>query len=169
MGCCDSRPEKDEQRGLLGSDPVPPPPVSSGPSNAPTPLDKLEHAIPVPIHEEHLLADVAMKTQKNFIVVPPSSFQEPNRLDQEFLQDREEFYRSHLSQVNKHEEKQQQNLPNTHIDESDLEKLLDKPEREYRNEAEFLVRAARETGSAGSQMNIMDVGPLVTNFDESMM
>eukprot|EP00008_Paramoeba_atlantica_P003872 CAMPEP_0201490058 /NCGR_PEP_ID=MMETSP0151_2-20130828/24883_1 /ASSEMBLY_ACC=CAM_ASM_000257 /TAXON_ID=200890 /ORGANISM="Paramoeba atlantica, Strain 621/1 / CCAP 1560/9" /LENGTH=167 /DNA_ID=CAMNT_0047875859 /DNA_START=41 /DNA_END=544 /DNA_ORIENTATION=- len=166
MGCCFSDDTgTDERAGLLSSDPVPASQSRAVPQSAQGPLDNLGGRA-TPIQEEKRLAELASNAQRNFIAVPPSSFQEPSRLDQEFLQDREEFYRSHLSALpgNGGNPDSLLKLPEAVVIEREIVDIL-RGKRDHQRENDLLLRTSEDVNSALIAMSVADVGPLITSFD----
>ena len=186
MGCCQSAEEEaDERKSLLkneqskkqraggaqqankGKGKAPAGPSSRQDNYAH--IGSLEGSQAVPIQEEKRLADVAAETQKNFIAVPPSSLQEPNRLDQDFLQDREEYYRQQLAGFGQDMNAGMAKKGSGHgkVQEGQaLFDLLNRNPADIDRDVALMEKVCPAVTHALASMHVEDVGSLTVTFDD---
>ena len=183
MGCCPSTETSGEEERLLSRDaPSTQSPIPShsrnvgierggrggggrerrGEGGGPF-VDNMESRA-TPIQEEKRLADLATQTQKDFISIPPSSFPD-GRFEQEYMQEREEYYRSNLEEGGKEGRKEGGvgGLPRGVGGVEDVVRVMGRGKREG-GEEEFLGRVGGDLERGLDGVKVVDVGPLVTSF-----
>ena len=179
MGCCPSSEPSSEEERLLSKDyPSTNSPVPAQSRNVGMPqgrgrgerrgegggpfVDNMESRA-TPIQEEKRLADLASQTQRDFISIPPSSFPE-GRFEAEYMQEREEYYRSNLDEKEKREKNVGGGLPKGLVGPEEVVKVMVAGKGKGREE-EFLGRVSGDLERGLDGVKVADVGPLVTSFE----